>query len=270
MSQASLFSALSASANLKANLGLNIKAPVLANLNLKGQANAQTSSKVDVKAPIKVEVKAPVQEKTHVPAQDKTYTPVLKETVKAILNVKAQAEVKLKEIITTPIKAEVKAEVKAQVEEKVLTPIKETLKVIAGASLDVFKDIKVGAHAIKPQPWEADKGQYQGRELQDNAYHGKEHKGFDKADKDEAADWKEGAYHKGGDTLDLGQLKHKFEGHGHNQDQYQGDSQAAYHHNTWQEPASYQPAHNTAWQAHGEATIELTGQVQHHDTAWHA
>lgn len=262
MSQASLFSALSASANLKANLGLNIQAPVSANLNLKGQANAQTTSKVDVKAPIKFEVKAPVQEKA--------YTPVIKETVKPILDVKGQAEVKLKEIITTPIKPEVKADVKAQVEEKVLTPIKETLKVIAGASLDVFKDIKVGAHAIKPQPWEADKGQYQGKEFQDKTHHGKEHKGFDKADKDEAANWKEGAYHKGGDTLDLGQLKHKFEGHGHNQDHNHGDSQAAYQHNTWQEPASYQPVHNTAWQAHGEATIHLTGQVQHHDTAWYA
>lgn len=205
MSQASLFSALSASANLKANLGLNIKAPVLANLNLKGQANAQATSKVDVKAPIKVDVKA-------------------------------------------------------QVEEKVLTPIKETLKVMAGASLDLYKDIKIGAHAIKPQTWEADKGQYPV----------KEHKGFDKADKADIAEWKEGAHHKSGDTLILDQLKHKFEGHGHNQDQNQGDSQAAYQHATWQEPASHQPTHTTTWQAHGEATIELTGQVQHHDTAWHA
>lgn len=143
MSQASLFSALSASANLKANLGLNIKAPVLANLNLKGQANAQATSKVDVKATIK-------------------------------------------------------------------------------------------------------------------------------ADKAQTADWKEGSHHKGGDTLNLDQLKHKFEGHWHHQGQNQGDSQAAYQHNTWQEPVSHQPAHPAAWQAHGEASIELTGQVQHHDTAWHA
>jgi hypothetical protein len=248
MQQISLLSGLSSALNLKANLGVQIKVPALASVNLKAPATTPTSHKAEVKndvkaevktevkAEVKAEIKAPIQEKA--PAPQKMVEPAHQETVKVLTDVKAQAEVKLKEILTAPIKAEVKAQ--------------------ASAVVDLLKDIKLGAYANKPQAWEADKGQF----------HAKEDKGFEKTEKvEKALDWKEAAYHKGGDTLDLSKLKINLEGHA----KVEGHAyQAVHQENAWQGHETNQYAHTQAWDAHGEAHVELTGQVQHHDHVMHA
>ena len=286
MQQISLFSGLSSALNLKANLGVQIKAPVLASVNLSANAHAQSTTKTeaksdikaDVKTEVKVDVKAPAQEKA--PTPPKMVEPAYKETVKVQADVKAQAELKLKEIVTTPIKAEVKAhidvktvvpakvekiekaEVKPYAQEKAeITPpkayIQADVKAQVNAVIDLLKDIKLGAYSQKAQGWDADKYSQP-----------HEDKGFEKTEKiEKLGEWKEGVSHKGGDTLDLSKLKINLEAH------VKGEGhayQAVHQENAWQGHETNQYAHTQAWDAHGEAHVELTGQVQHHGHVMHA